>query len=179
MGVAAGRGMHAYARTYAYAGGDEVLKVATIDPGGTTGMVLYDQHKPSVSPAHVQLLSAKQEGRLEVIEVNCRNVLGGFRDILGVLDKFNPDVVVYEGFDLWTVAADLTPVELNALLRWEIGPDSGWSKSGKVKLVKQSPSERTVATSERLKRWGLWEPGKKDAMAAMQHMVVYLRKQHG
>lgn len=86
--------------------------------------------------------------------------------------SFKPDVVVYEGFDLWTAAADLTPVELIALMRWE------WRRAP-WKLVQQNPSERSVITPERLKRWGLWTPGKKDAMSAMQHLITYLRKNNG
>lgn len=36
-------------------------------------------------------------------------------------------------------------------------------------------SGKSVITDDRLKRWGLWEPGKPHAMDAMRHLVLYAR----
>jgi hypothetical protein len=42
--------------------------------------------------------------------------------------------------------------------------------------VRQLPSDMSVITDDRLRRWGLWEPGKKHSRDAWKHWVVRLRK---
>jgi hypothetical protein len=39
----------------------------------------------------------------------------------------------------------------------------------------QSPSDKSVITDDRQKRWGLWFPGKKDGNVAIKHLIVKLR----
>jgi hypothetical protein len=37
------------------------------------------------------------------------------------------------------------------------------------------PSAKSVVTDERLRRWGLWNPGRKDANDAVRHLIVLMR----
>lgn len=39
----------------------------------------------------------------------------------------------------------------------------------------QSPSDKSVITDDRQRRWGLWFPGKKDGNVAIKHLIVKLR----
>lgn len=37
------------------------------------------------------------------------------------------------------------------------------------------PSAKAVVSDERLRRWGLWNPGRKDANDAVRHLIVLMR----
>jgi hypothetical protein len=152
------------------------MKVVAIDPGGNTGIVSIEIDEASVQDvisnqslsSHALVQHANVEGKLELFDVDCRDVMKGFSQMNTLLHSVEPDIIVYETFDLWTVAADLTPVELIALMKWEW---RNWAN-----LVQQNPSERSVITDKRLKDWGLWYPGRKDVNAAMKHLLVWIRK---
>ncbi len=69
-------------------------------------------------------------------------------------------------FQLWSLEAMDTEVAPQVEWRW------------------QQPSEMSAVTDDMLKRWRLWQPGKKndDAMAALKHLIVLARKlekEHG
>lgn len=144
------------------------MRIVAVDPGGMTGLVLVNllDHIPSEfnAPSHELVKGAEPT----IIEVNCHDINKGFAEMNTIVHEFGPDVVVYEMFYLWTVAADLSPVKLITLMEWE------WSRW--TELVPQNPSERSVITDLRLKNWWLWSPGKKDANAAMKHLLVWMRK---
>lgn len=106
--------------------------------------------------------------------------------VQGILDEVNylSYHVGGEDFDLvQTVGRDedlLSPVRFNAVMDWEC------AKRG-LKYRYQKRSIRTSVTSQRLHHWGFESPyrnqkiwpksGKgKDAFAAMQHLVVYIRR---
>lgn len=144
------------------------MKIIAMDPGGNTGLVIGDYDIWSGKSAHEVVSS----GLIEVMDINCRDVFAGFRDIDRVVCGNSPDVVLIEGFHLWTAAADLTPVQLLALSEWE------WGVKGSLqfKYAVQQPHERSVVRDDQLRRWSLWHPGRKDVNAAMKHLIVYVRK---
>jgi hypothetical protein len=122
--------------------------------------------------AHEVVRAARESGYFGVANFNCRDVLAGFEGICQYVRQHSPDVVVMEGFQLWTAAADLTPVQLLALADWEF-------KQGRLgcgQLEFQQPGERNVVRDDQLHRWNLWCPGMKDVNAAMKHLIVYIRK---
>lgn len=144
------------------------MKIIAIDPGGNTGLVnTYTEF--DIESAHVIVRDALLSGEASVHNFDCRDVIKGFAELDKLVCAFNPDVVVYETFDLWTLAADVTPIELIALMKWQWRYEE-WS------LAAQNPSERSVITDKRLKDWKLWTPGEKDINAAMKHLLVWMRK---
>lgn len=67
----------------------------------------------------------------------------------------------------------LLPVQIAAYIEYHV-----WLNVMEVEWVWQQPNERTVVTADMLRKWELWKPGKAndDAMAALQHLIVYARK---
>jgi hypothetical protein len=64
----------------------------------------------------------------------------------------------------------LIPVRMNAVLAWECQRLYGTS------LILQARQMRTGVTKDRLKLWNLWPVVGKDAFAAMQHALTYVRR---
>jgi len=147
-------------------------RIVSIDPGGTTGIVwgMFDLEGGLAS--HEVVKAARRSGHFGVANINCRDVLVGFYNLCLYVDQRTPDVVLMEGFQLWTQNADLTPVQLLALAEWEF--NQGRLATGN--LVIQMPGERNVVRDDQLHKWGLWNAGMKDVNSAMKHLIVYIRK---
>lgn len=83
------------------------------------------------------------------------------------------DIVVIgcEGFSLEMLSRDhalLEPVRFLAVLVDRL--------RGRVRVEEQMPSERKVITDERLKLWGVYQPGLGHGTDAQRHGLVFLRK---
>lgn len=136
------------------------MKLMAIDPGGNTGIVYGDFELRSDIPSHEIV-----KGLHTVVDIDCSDPYDGFDELDCLINAFKPDEIICENFQLWTVAADLTPVQLITLLNYRLGS-----------ICMQEPSERNVITDARLKAWDLWYSGRKDVNAAMKHLLVWIRK---
>lgn len=161
-----------------------------LDPGKTTGVawlrvraaVLRDMGWLSVLKARLGLGGATWEAGTG--EIDCEDLVGGVGRLtdaiagvarVGIARAPVRVVVVVEDFSLYAG-------------RQHVGKDALWSPRVAAGLqcligrvtgllwVWQMPSERTVITDERLKRWGVYVPGD-HARDALRHMIVWLRKQ--
>lgn len=144
-----------------------VERVMAVDPGKSTGIVVgdfYDDREFSI--IHVQQLK---------YEYWMSNVY----DILTTYNKYAPDVVVCEQFDLRpgnNFLADLTPVKINSVLEWEIGG-----------IVWQTPAmAKTTMPDHVLKSLGFWptgtdvsQPDADDVRDAGRHLFLWaVTKRH-
>lgn len=128
--------------------------ILSLDPGGTTGVALFE-----VTEDEVELIWVKQ----------IQGSLRGFLDFhWDVLEGMNLDMIVCESFTLreGIFGADLSPVYIMGALE-ALYPTT--------KLVYQEPKLKPLCDNDRLKKMGLYTPGKPHGMDAVRHGIIYLR----
>lgn len=178
---------------------DSRLKVIWFDPGAKTGVAWANVPVESSFPVHERVLEAWKEGGAMG---GCAELRGGIGPdvesatvwkMIEWIERFEPDVVGMEDFRLFPDRehppdqSGTTPMRIIAafdMMWWLVKREEmSLGLNGEEILpeyVKQMPGERSVVTPVRLRRWGLWrtptQGGGKDAMAATQHLVVFLRK---
>jgi hypothetical protein len=140
------------------------MHIISIDPGMTTGIAhaYVDRTYQIVSPIRVQL---------ETYDPYDGSLL-----ILNLIEELRPDVVVMEDFITRTLAAELQPMTIIHIVKWEVIGGGMRLTERPGTLALQQPSERSVITDARLKRLELYQPGMPHANDAMRHLVVYSRK---
>ncbi len=149
------------------------MKIASVDPGGRTGLVTIE-YKFRGS-GHLTVQRAKRDQRLIT-----RNVHGSEDQQTRFLyeECREYDVVVIEDFQLPAKVHTrnrelLSPVRIGFGLALLLG----MSPKFNGKVVWQQPTQMGVITDDRLREWGLWLPGQvnKDIRSAMKHLIIYLR----
>lgn len=123
-----------------------------LDPGERTGWALWDGNEYST-------------GNLAPGEI------WGFLE--GIEDAYRPIAIGYESFRLRPGLSyfELAPVE-------RIGVIKEWARQNDVELEQpQSSDKMSLITDDKLRRAGLWKPGKahKDEMQALKHLLYYRR----
>ncbi len=96
--------------------------------------------------------------------------------VLTQIKNRKPNVVIIESY---TVRLPVRDTSYTALSPARIGGAIDYACSGfawEPTVEWQTPSQMGVITDTRLKHWGLWLPGKKDARAALKHLLIYMRK---
>lgn len=130
--------------------------ILSLDPGGTTGYALFDVTQDEFP----ELI---QRGQIA-------GGLKGFIDFVDdVLDEKIIDAIVCESFTLreGVYGADLSPVYI-------IGALEGMY--GKLIPIKyQEPKLKPLCDDARLKRLGLYVPGKPHANDAVRHFIISMR----
>lgn len=170
--------------------------LVTFDPGGTIGWahLIVDCHAFSRPEAKVlrwlkswdcgEFSGQENEQVAEASKLIWRAKFGDmpYNTVTDVVaGGFSKADIVAEDFELTQLIGGknlLSPVRINAKLEWEC---FRWGLTLKL----QRRSMRTGVTPERLKLFGFDPPGRrwtttgkgKDAFAAMQHAVVWLRRQ--
>lgn len=150
------------------------MRVVALDPGETSGVAWIDlAGKDLREPIHKYV--ARMAEWTEVVGLaNSENEAA--MAIYRIIEWWEADVLVCESFRVRVgeTSADpraLSPVRINA----KVGLAVSLYKPG-VQIVEQSASQaKGVITDERLKRWGLWVEGHKDARDALRHLVVFGR----
>lgn len=126
-----------------------------VDPGGTTGLALFDY-----SDNEYELLWKKQ----------VPNSLQGFLDWHWDEGQFlDLDALVCESFDLRAgIFPDLSPVYIIGAI------EALWPKAV-VDIVYQKPSQKHLCEDPVLKRMNLHSPGRPHANDAVRHGIIYMR----
>jgi hypothetical protein len=132
-----------------------MTRVLSLDPGGTTGYAIstFEDDSPLV---------IERSGQI-------KNSLHGFLDFhWDVLESEDIDLIVCESFELreGVYGADLSPVQVIGALE-ALYPT--------VPIWYQAPYQKPLVDDDRLKKLGLYEPGKPHRNDAVRHMVIYLR----
>jgi hypothetical protein len=157
---------------------DHGLNIFGVDPGGTTGWAVL--WVPTVN------LLSREVTLLEDVEFDCGEWSGpddkqaeAFSIEVQTMRSNSP--IIFEDFILRTFRQDrdlLAPVRVTAKMEfalYRLRDDLGVPKAYPV--LKQQPSmAKSTATDDRLKDWGLWEPGKPHARDAIRHAVTFLRR---
>lgn len=129
--------------------------ILCLDPGGTTGYAL---------------MFVTEDEQAEVTrQGQIRDGLKGFLDFhWDVLEDIKIDKIVCESFSLreGIYGADLSPVSIIGALE-ALYPTT--------EIVYQEPKLKPLCDNERLKRLGLYVPGKDHMMDAVRHGIIYLR----
>lgn len=131
------------------------MRVLSLDPGGTTGYAITT-FGPNLE------LNIERSGQI-------KNGLKGFLDFhWDVLESQELDFIICENFELreGIYGADLTPVYIIGALE-ALYPT--------VPIIYQAPYQKPLVDDDRLKKLGLYEPGKPHRNDAVRHMVIYLR----
>lgn len=156
-----------------------MLSLLAFDPGGTTGV------------ARVWLpLSAFSSGRiLSELEFEAFQVGGSEKsqglDLALILAEYSGPIVV-ESFTLrkFSQSSDLlAPVRIIARIEQIIDTlenwDTGYAIRRKPVFFQDPALAKSTANDERMRRWGLWTPGKPHGNDAMRHAVTFLRRCKG
>jgi hypothetical protein len=129
--------------------------ILSLDPGGTTGYAIIE---------------VSEDTELEVLKIGqIKNSLKGFLDFhWDVLDDWKIDKIVCESFNLreGIYGADLSAVYIIGALE-ALYPT--------IEINYQEPALKPLCDNDRLKRLGLYIPGKEHAMDAVRHGVIHLR----
>lgn len=164
------------------------MKIASVDPGGRTGLVLLelDPTKTMVFVggrrsgkadriSSTVVIEALKEDRLRWMNIHGDEELQA-RNLYELLKFY--DVVIIEDFQL-SAKVHTRNSELLSPVRIGFGLSLllNMSPKFKGKIVWQQPTQMGVITDDRLRSWGLWLPGErnKDIRSAMKHLLIYLR----
>lgn len=132
-----------------------MVRILGVDPGGTTGLALFDVDDNSTP----QLVWQKQ-------------ITGGLKGFLDFhwdeLEDTDIDLIVCESFNLreGLHGVDLTPTYIIGALEalYPVMP-----------IVYQEPKLKPLCDDNRLKKMGYYVPARGHAMDAVRHVIIYLR----
>lgn len=156
--------------------------IISFDPGGRTGWAIFKVHPRAFTDESERILrniesyqygefSGPENEQIKDALDLIKKQLPLFREPIPSLESANVYVVT-ERFDhVGTIGGDevLSPVRINAALNFSM-----WRMD--VSLHYQPRSLRIGVTKDRLKRWKLGPVKGKDAFAAVQHAVVFMRR---
>lgn len=131
------------------------MKALSLDPGGTTGYAI---------------VSFEPDFPMKIIRSGqIKNSLRGFLDFhWDVLESEQFDFIICENFELreGIYGADLSPVYIIGALE---------ALYPVIPIIYQAPYQKPLVDDDRLKRLGIYEPGKPHRNDAVRHMAIYLR----
>lgn len=130
------------------------VRILAVDPGGTTGWVHYDTESGWFE-------SGQQENRIAFCEQAEEFITCG------------AEVVVVEDFRI-TVQTAKKSQQPDAL---KIIGALDYIAAGRAQVVLQTPGDaKRFSTDARLKKAGMWTPGRKHANDAARHLFMWLCK---
>jgi hypothetical protein len=132
------------------------MRICAFDPGGTTGVAMYDQDRKSWE--RYQLGPYEHHQKLE-----------------SLLYSYSADVVIYERFMYQRRELD-KGVSLRLDSVEYIGIIKLWAaKHPNTSVHCQTPAQaKNLWTDDKLKKVELWIPGNPHAMDATRHLLYYL-----
>jgi hypothetical protein len=150
-------------------GGEEdasAYQVLSLDPGGTTGWAIFSVHPDAMGPDedirvfdNVEWWTAGEFTGSQDLQIDA---------IVELASSWPSARLVTEGFKLRQLNAELSPVEINAVVRWAVRP--------RYWVVQNSALAKGVVTDDRQKAWGFWVPGREHARDAIKHNLTYLKR---
>lgn len=151
-------------------GDDDQYTVLALDPGGTTGWCVIGVHPEAMSGdegihpfgeyGNVLFWIAGEYTGSQVDQVD---------QIMDLATCWPNARLVTEAFKLRQLNAELSPVEINATVRWAIRP--------RYFIEQPAALAMTTMTDERLRVLGFWVPGKEHARDAVRHGITFIKRQ--
>jgi hypothetical protein len=161
---------------------NEDMRVLAVDPGSTTGYVLWEGDEGYVGGLDVHL-GVLRRGEFK----------GGWKagasGVFTACRAWNADVLVLEDFileggDHSSEREGLDSCRINAVVEFNLNRDGPDLDDGGVvgrlgvviPIVYQTASQaKGIITDERLRKWGLWHRGSAHVRDAHRHLCLYLR----
>lgn len=144
----------------------EAYQVISLDPGGTTGWAIFSVHPDAMKGdptipifGNIEWWTAGQFSGRQDDQVDA---------IVALVRSWPGARLVTEDFKLRRLDAELSPVEINAMVLRETRPRY-WVKQ------MSSLAMKTV-TDDRQKLWGFWVPGQEHARDAVKHNITFLKR---
>jgi hypothetical protein len=145
------------------------FQVVSFDPGGTTGWAVISVHPDAVGPDPEVHIVGEYGNVLWWTAGEFTGKQDDQADAMVSLCEEWPEAhLVTENFKLRQLNAELSPVELNAILRHRLRP--------RVVAKQHAGLAMGTVPDERQKAWGLWVPGKPHARDALKHGITYLKR---
>jgi hypothetical protein len=144
--------------------------VIAFDPGGTTGWAVITVHPDALEDPDVPILE-------NILHWDQGQIVGDEHSqvdhIIEMLDLWDGAAVLFEDFELRTMAAELSPVRITNTVSWALTRLFDPPRN----IFLQMPAmAMTTATDARLRRWKLYRPGQEHARDATRHAIVFLRR---
>lgn len=171
-----------------------------IDPGETTGWTALAFEKKTLrAEGEVHCINVARNLSTKLFaqgDVDCSEENEGALDLLVLMEKWKgrvsrfvgSDVPLYfitESFQLRAFTgthADpnlLSPVRILAKIEWALWDRerTGDPLAEYSALPQSAANAKGVITDKRLRRWGLWQPGKRNRhkMDSLRHMILWMR----
>lgn len=156
------------------------LHVIWFDPGGVMGWCHFVVSAKAFSHPRERVLKNLLEWRCGEFEGTEHEKVGAALDLIRT-SRYGPNNNLLRGqYEVGTEDFELTqliggkdlliPVRLNAILDYQL------TTLFHLPLLYQNRQMRTGVTRERLKLWKIWPVVGKDAFAAVQHGLTYLKR---
>jgi hypothetical protein len=141
-------------------------QVLSVDPGGTTGWAVFSVHPDAMGPdPDIPVLGNVEWWTAGEVTGNQD---GQCDELIALIAEWPSARLVTERFKLRQMNAELSPVEVNAILRWAVRP--------RYWVVQNPDLAMGTVTDDRQKAWGFWLPGKEHARDAIKHNITYLKR---
>jgi hypothetical protein len=151
----------------------EYPAIISIDPGGTTGWNVIVVHGDSLSDPHCSILENIihwEQGQFEGDEFAQAD------EIITLIDLWDDAAILFEDFILRKFSAGrelLSPVRITSMVAYHI---SRTYTPPRPIFMQMSELAMSTVTDDRLKKWGLYQPGEQHARDALRHSVTFMRR---
>jgi hypothetical protein len=166
---------------------DLLLNLAAVDPGGRTGLACaciapgrllpHDAVREAIVQRRGMVLQVEGDFNEQVVEIKEHLDERVLKSGYGRQRAYEVrNVLAIEGFSLWDAHmrdSALFPVRIAAKLEFYL-----WLEDSPWEIVWQQPSDMRTVSDNALRSWAMWMKGKgkKDARAALKHLIVLARK---
>jgi hypothetical protein len=153
----------------------EILPIIAVDPGGMTGwslLVLRANVLGKEIFSHPLEMILRSKVSWNHGEINCLDDENyGVYQLCKLVDEWPSAVVVFEGFFVRQIAADLSPVRITAAVQYHL-----WTHGRGIIMQQASMAKRI--SNERLKLLGCYTSsgGLQHARDADRHVVMFVRR---
>jgi hypothetical protein len=148
---------------------DGLVYAMGVDPGQTTGIAIIGVHERTIYSTHPGKIkyfeTFELSGNLTVQAIEIMTVASEFHPLALVVESFTPKKPI-------TSQEYLSPVRLGA--RIEMCVETNYTLA---KLFWQTPSlALSTAPDDRLKLWGLYQPGQDHTKDGTRHAITFIRR---
>lgn len=148
------------------------MRIVALDPGETTGWAVYNTSyilQPPVPSGYNRWQFSEQEytgGHIEPEKTDHHNQLYNFL----CMQLCRGLIILYEAYEGHSEIVETITAEYVGVIKL-LGARKG--NGGGVQLVRQRPQVQEFWDDDKLKKLGVWIPGRRHAMSATRHLLHY------